>query len=84
MIKKPNSIGLFDMAGNVLEWCWDWYSSINNTTLITGAPSGSTHINRGGCFLNSKEAIYCYNIGRNSNGLSHRCYDLGFRVVRSR
>jgi len=53
--KSPNELGLYDMSGNVWEWCQDWYKSTyysNSPTVNpTGPVSGSIHVFRGGCWL---------------------------------
>lgn len=54
--KEPNGYGLYDMSGNVAEWCWDWYSTTTpagGQTNPTGADSGTFRIKRGGDYTDA-------------------------------
>ena len=50
--KQANELGIYDMSGNVYEWCLDWYGSYSSSsqTNPTGADSGSSRVIRGGCW----------------------------------
>lgn len=81
--KKANAYGLYDMSGNVCEWCWDWYGSISSGTPDTGSASGSIRCQRGGSWDDSRGAYSAQVADRSSRNPSYRYYDYGFRVVRT-
>jgi formylglycine-generating enzyme required for sulfatase activity len=83
--KKPaNAWGLFDMHGNVNEWCWDMYSggyNRNDTINPIGKSSGSSRIVRGGNY--GSFASFLRSACRHYVGPSVRGSGVGFRIVRS-
>ena len=79
--KKANAYGLYDMSGNVWEWCWDRYGSISSGTLISGAPSGSDRCFRGGSYKDNADAANV--TGRYSINPYRPYGSFGFRLVRN-
>jgi formylglycine-generating enzyme required for sulfatase activity len=81
--KQPNPWGLYDMSGNVSEWCWDWLSSSYPSGAQTdpiGASSGSHRVLRGGSWHYSDVSIR--SDSKQGSVPSNRHNDTGFRLVR--
>ncbi len=79
--KRPNELGLYDMSGNVYEWCSDWYGSYSKGTQTNPiGPSSDTHrVLRGGCWGSDGE--HCRFSYRSNNYPSYRSHSHGFRLV---
>ena len=79
--RRPNALGLYDMTGNVWEWCWDWHGTwpTTNQTDYKGPDSGTNRINKGSCYAanapNAKLEI------RENAAPSAKSLQRGFRVV---
>jgi len=81
--KSPNELGVYDLSGNVLEWCQDWYGGYSSTSQRdpTGPSIGSYHVNRGGSWgCNAWCARVSY---RNDYPPDFRGSYLGFRLAYS-
>ena len=79
----PNGYGLYDLAGNVWQWCWDWYGTYGSAVVTApqGPGSGTNRVARGGGWNDS--ALYMRTAYRGTGGPAYSANNLGFRTVRS-
>jgi len=89
--KNPNTLGIYDMSGNVSEWVWDWFGSYNpvNTPYYgtsaalnnpRGPATGNERVRRGGGWSNAAGNVR--SVVRNSDTPDKATWVHGFRVVR--
>lgn len=72
--KQPNELGLYDMSGNIREWCWDWHDQVSD--------QGTSRVWRGGGWFSGERAItFTYRGQFDANGIGP---DTGLRIARSK
>ncbi len=81
--KQPNDLGIYDMSGNVYEWCWDWYDdkyySDSPSGNPTGPASGRSRVLRGGSGrVYHRRSAYRHNFDHTVGGIA-----FGFRILKT-
>lgn len=83
--RKPNELGLYDMTGNVFEWCLDWYCEYDGDEMSPiGANTGDSKVMRGGCWMNEtvkSDHFLCQVTNRECRLPNEPSYCVGFRLV---
>ncbi len=81
--KIPNSLGLYDMCGNVAEWCWDFLGDLGISPQSNphGPKNGLLRVKRGGSWLDDMQQ--CTVFFRSGSSVTGRSSSLGFRVART-
>ena len=82
--KLSNSIGLYDMCGNVAEWCWDFMEELPPTPMNNprGPQIGTMHVKRGGSWLD--DPLQCTVFFRSASAPTGKSSNLGFRLCMSK
>ncbi len=82
-LKRPNAWGLYDMLGNVWQWCSDWFGAYPDPSAVAvdpaGPDSGTIHVHRGGSWYSY--AASCRSAARSRNVPGESFFNLGFRVA---
>ena len=86
-MKNPNELGIYDMSGNIWEWCQDWFdeafyekcASVGVSENPQGVTEGDSRLLRGGSWYSSLQ--FCRCSCRSKKGPNDRSQDTGFRLV---